>query len=109
MIDDNLIGLVAVVMGCSMVLIPILGFTARYALKPTMEAIEQFMRSKGTDDALRIQERRLDLMEQQLEQVEHRVRDLLRAQKFDRQLRGRGAEALPADTEPRGLDADPPD
>ena len=43
----DLTALLAVFMGVSVVLIPVLGITARFALKPTVEALSRFFDRKG--------------------------------------------------------------
>ncbi len=91
----NLEGLVAIIMVFSIVLIPVIGLTARFALKPTVEALGQFFRQKGSDEALQLMERRMALMEQQLESMEGTVRRLDEAHQFDRQLKAGAREANP--------------
>ena len=66
----DLTALLAVFMGISVVLIPVLGITARFALKPTVEALSRFFDRKDNDDAVSILERRMALLEQQLESIE---------------------------------------
>ena len=61
----DLVGLVAVIMGCLMALIPIAGLTARFALKPIVEAIARMRESGTTNETIRLLERRLALLEQE--------------------------------------------
>ena len=79
--------IVAIVMGISIVLIPILGLTARFALKPTVEALSKFFESKGQEETMRILERRVGLLEQQIESMESTVRRLEEVTEFQSQLR----------------------
>ena len=60
----DLTALLAVFMGISIVLIPVLGITARFALKPTVEALSRFFDKRGSDEAVSILERRMALIEQ---------------------------------------------
>lgn len=85
-ISDNVVGLVAVIMVFSIVLVPVIGLTARFALKPTMEALGQFFEKKGMEESVRILERRVGLLEQQLENVEHQLDQVSEVQRFDRAL-----------------------
>lgn len=82
----NLTALVAVILGISTVLIPIIGLTARFALKPTVEALSKFFESKGQEETVAILERRQALLEAQVEQMESTVRRLGEVSDFDRQL-----------------------
>jgi hypothetical protein len=85
-IGDNIVGLVAVIMVFSIVLVPIIGLTARFALKPTMEAMSQFFQQKGVEETVRILERRVGLLEQQVELMEGQVQQVAEVQRFDKQL-----------------------
>ena len=89
----DLVELVAIIMGVSIVLVPILGLTARFALKPTVEALSNFFEHKGTEETVRILERRVSLMEQQLESMENTVRHLEEVNEFQAELEsGSGGE-----------------
>ncbi len=82
----DLTALLSVFMGISIVLIPVLGITARFALKPTVEALSRFFDKKGSDEAISILERRMALMEQHLESIESNVQRLADTAEFDQQL-----------------------
>jgi len=56
-------------------LVPVIGLTARFALKPIVEALSRFFGKKGSDEAVSILERRMALMEQQLESSVQRIAD----------------------------------
>ena len=71
----DLTALLAVFMGVSVVLVPVIGLTARFALKPTVEALSRFFDKRGSDEAISILERRMALMEQQLESSVQRIAD----------------------------------
>ena len=85
-IPIDITSLVAVIMGISIVLIPVIGLTARFALKPTVEALSKFFEAKGQEETIAIMERRQALLEAQVEQMDHQLRRLNEAQEFDRQL-----------------------
>ncbi|MEJ2339373.1 MAG: hypothetical protein P8Y15_10805 [Gemmatimonadales bacterium] len=94
-------GVIAVVMGMMVVLIPIAGLTARFALKPIAEAVARMRDGQGSDRQLGLIEQRLSLLEQQLTGVELDVRRLEEYSAFDRELGGRAKpEALPAAERP---------
>ena len=82
----DLTALLSVFMGISIVLVPVIGLTARFALKPTVEALSRFFDKKGSDEAVSILERRMALMEQQLESIDSSVQRLAEAAEFDQKL-----------------------
>jgi hypothetical protein len=79
-------------MGISIVLIPVIGLTARFALKPTVEALSRVFEGRARDEAVQILERRVALLEHQVEAMEGSVGHLEEATRFDTQLRRSGAE-----------------
>jgi hypothetical protein len=97
-VGENLVGLVAVIMVFSIVLIPVLGLTARFALKPTIEALSRFFEQKGVEETVRILERRVGLLEQQMEHIEGHVERVSEVQEFDQQL-----QSGPPDEDPSRL------
>jgi len=80
--------LAIVAMAFTLVLIPILGFTIRFALKPTVEALGQLFNPSGMsdDEALHLLERRLAMLEQQVDLVEGTMQRLDETVQFDRRL-----------------------
>lgn len=91
--------IVAIIMGMLVILIPIAGLTARFALKPLVESLANLMASREVTDALQITERRVALLEQQVESLENLARRLKEERDFHRELAaGPGAEALPGET-----------
>ncbi len=87
----DLTALVAVIMGVSIVLVPVIGLTARFALKPTVEALGRFFDHKGLDESVHIMERRMALMEQQIESMEASVKRLTEVTEFHNALGAGGA------------------
>lgn len=81
---------IAVIMGISIVLVPVIGLTARFALKPTVEALSRVFESRGTEDSVQMLEQRLSLMEQQLDAMESSLRRIEETSRFDAQLRAEG-------------------
>ena len=82
----DIVALVSVILGISIVLVPVIGLTARFALKPVVEALARVFESRSVDETVRILERRLELQEQQLEALQASVDKLSETQEFDRQL-----------------------
>lgn len=97
--------LVATVLGISIVLIPVLGVTARFALHPTVEALSKLFDKRSSDETLRILERRLELQEQEIAMLAQTVRSLGEARDFDRALEASFDADGPHETSP---DADGP-
>lgn len=86
----DLTAIVAIVMGVSIILVPIIGLTARFALKPVVESFGHFFQSRNVEESVRILERRMALMEQHLETMETTMQRLAEASEFHRDLRGGG-------------------
>lgn len=84
--------LVAVIMGVSIILVPVIGLTARFALKPTVEALGRFFERRGVDESVDMLERRMALMEQQIESLDNSVRQLADVADFHRALSAGTAE-----------------
>jgi len=84
--------IVAIIMVFSVVLVPIIGFTARFALKPLVEALSGFFERKAVEETVAVLERRMAFMEQQLEGLQDSVDRLAEVSDFHREL-GRGPVA----------------
>lgn len=91
----DLTALVATILGISIVLVPVIGLTARYALKPLVEAIGRVFESRGAEEHMQILRSRLELQEQEIEALQHTVRSLAEARDFERRL----AAPPPSDAE----------
>ena len=83
----NLTSIIAVIMGISVVLIPVIGLTARFALKPVVEALSKVFESRELSESYQIMERRMGLMEAQIEAMESSMKRLADTAHFDAQLR----------------------
>ena len=93
---EILIPLTAIVLGSLTVLIPIAGLTARFALKPIVEAMAQWRAMKGRDEALMLMERRFALMEDQVQGMERVVTQLRDEAEFRRRLEAPPETRTPA-------------
>lgn len=91
----DLTALLAVFMGISIVLIPIIGVTARFALKPTVEALARLFEHKGVEENVAIMERRMALLEHQMESLESSVKQLAEVSEFHRALSAGEKDKLP--------------
>lgn len=90
----DITGLVATILGISIVLVPVIGVTARFALNPAVEALAKLFEVRGAEETLSILERRLELHEQEIALLTQTVRALTDGREFDRQLKtGAGPEA----------------
>jgi hypothetical protein len=61
--------IIAIIMGSLMFLIPIAGFTARFAMKPIVESLAKLRDSSAKAEAIELVERRLALLEQEVQSV----------------------------------------
>ncbi len=83
----DLTSIISVIMGISIVLIPVIGLTARFALKPVVEAISRALEGRGRDETIQILERRIALLEGHVESLESSLNRLEDTAAFDAQLR----------------------
>ncbi len=70
--------------------IPIAGVTIRFALKPVVESIARLMEVKAGSEASELLERRMALLEQELNATRDDLRALAAKQDFDRRLSEHG-------------------
>jgi hypothetical protein len=97
-ISGEMIGLTGVVLGGLAILIPVAGITARIALRPIVEAMARYREIRGADDSVVLLERRIGLMEQQLDGMDRSLRVLVEDADFRRRLEATSpvqAAALP--------------
>jgi hypothetical protein len=71
--------LLAILMGGLIVLIPVLGFTVRFAIKPVAAALAQLSEASGSNRRVAMLEQRIALLEQQLRATHPELTDLLDA------------------------------
>jgi len=92
----DLTAIIAIIMGMLVVLIPIAGLTARFALKPVVESLARLFDSRTVEDTVQLTDRRVALLEQQVEALEATVTSLREERDFHRELAaGREGGALP--------------
>ncbi|HEU4455525.1 MAG TPA: hypothetical protein VFR81_20850 [Longimicrobium sp.] len=80
------VALAGVIMGTLIVLIPVAGLTARFALKPMVEALARWKEAQAEGSSSRLLEQRVALLEAQLGQVEGSLHRVLEEQEFNRKL-----------------------
>ncbi len=87
--DPTVIPIVAIVGGVLLFLVPIAGFTARFAFKPIVESLARLRElqagSAGGADVQQLAQR-VGKIEQQLEGMDVSLQRLIEAKEFDRQL-----------------------
>ena len=91
----DLTALAAVILGISVVLVPVIGLTARFAFKPVVEALARIFEDRNADETVRMLERRIELQEHELTSLHATVRQLVDGRDFDRQLSPPTAQAAP--------------
>jgi hypothetical protein len=96
--NEAIIAGLAIFLGMMVVLIPITGLTARFALRPMMEALGRYREIAGQNEAQQLLERRVALMEEQLHSMDRSLRELGEESDFRRQLET--PSALPASRVP---------
>lgn len=82
----DLTAVLGVVMGSLMVLIPVAGLTARFALKPVVEAMVRARNGQTTQEEVRLLQQQVSLLEQQVQTMETTVRRLGDEHEFRRQI-----------------------
>ena len=94
----DLVALVSAIMGISIILFPVIGLTIRFALKPTVETLSRFFDNRGLGESVNILERRMSLLEQQIQSMESTVQHLAEVTEFHTALQGGSGRTLPADS-----------
>lgn len=82
----DITAIVAIVLGMLVVLIPIAGLTARFALKPITEAIARVREADGSSREVRMLQQQVHLLEQQVQDMDRSVGRILEEREFDWQL-----------------------
>lgn len=89
----DLTAVIGVFMGSLMVLIPIAGFTARFAMKPIVESLARLREGSAKTEAFEMLERRMSLLEQEVQNVsgiKDEVARLVEELEFQRKLLSSG-------------------
>ncbi|MDB4949761.1 MAG: hypothetical protein JWM27_2410 [Gemmatimonadetes bacterium] len=89
----EMIGMVAVVLGGLSILTPIVAFSARYALRPIVDSLLVLRESQGNDRVANLQDRRIAVLESEIQSLQHTVQSLSEADDFRRQLAAPRAES----------------
>lgn len=93
----DIVGLAGVIMGSLIVLIPVAGLTARFAMKPIVESMAKLRQSSAQTESVNLLERRVALLEQEVQNLSGIREDLGRLveeMEFQRQLMpGTGSKA----------------
>lgn len=85
----DLTALAGIFFGSLMVLIPIAGLTARFALKPIVESLARLREGSAKTEAIEMLERRMTLLEQEIQMlgsVRDDVTRLIEELEFQRKL-----------------------
>jgi hypothetical protein len=77
--------LVAFFLGAA-VLVPVLALSARFALKPVMETWIRLRQGETTDQEKILQDRRIALLEAELQSVQQQLQQRTEAQEFEQRL-----------------------
>jgi hypothetical protein len=93
------------------VAIPVVAFSARFAIKPVVEALIRLREAQGkanaSNEMLALQDRRMSLLESEMQHISTTLERLVEAQEFQARLNGGAVGvALPA---PRPLSESAPD
>ena len=83
---EVLVPILAILVGGTAVLVPIVGITARFALKPVIDTYLRARESVGSEQRLALTEQRLALVEEQLHMLEREQERLAAESEFQRQL-----------------------
>jgi hypothetical protein len=86
---EVLIPIIAILIGGTMFIVPIAGFTARFALKPLVESYAKLQGGNVSSERIAHMERRLALLEEQVNTLERENTRLLDEADFQRKLEAR--------------------
>ncbi|HET6762201.1 MAG TPA: hypothetical protein VFH27_00985 [Longimicrobiaceae bacterium] len=94
--DPTFIGLIAVVLGGLTVLTPVVAFSARFALRPIVDSMLRLKEAQASDRTDSLQDRRIAVLEAEIQSLQHSVRALQEGEEFRRELATPKPTALPA-------------
>jgi hypothetical protein len=86
---EILIPLLAILIGGTAVIVPVIGLTARFALKPMVETWARVRESPADAGRVREMERRIGILEEQVNSLERSNSRLLEEADFRLQLEGK--------------------
>jgi hypothetical protein len=78
--------IIAIAGGILIILIPVAGITARIALAPLIDAVTRAMQARQGGEAVQLMERRMALLEQELQAMRHEVHQISEERDFHRRL-----------------------
>jgi hypothetical protein len=78
--------IIGVTGGILIVLVPVAGLTARFALKPVIDAFARNLQGRHSNEAVQLVERRLALLEQELTALRTDLQQVGDAKEFYRKL-----------------------
>ena len=81
--DEDIIAIIATFL---IVFVPVAGITARIAVKPIVEALTKYMQARQGTEALQMVERRMVLLEQELQSVRSDVQHMADERDFYKKL-----------------------
>jgi hypothetical protein len=95
--EEIILGGMAILFAGMVVLVPVLGLTLRFAIKPFFDSWAEIQRGQLRAEKNSLETREIQLIEAELQQVQQTLQALVEAQDFQRQLRDPVAplEALP--------------
>ena len=89
---DDFVEIIAVTGGILIVLVPIAGLTARFALKPLIESVTAALRARQVGEVPAGVERRMALLEEEVAALRGELRRVSDGTAFDRSLAGPSPE-----------------
>jgi hypothetical protein len=93
---EILIPILAIATGGLIILTPLVAFSARFALKPIMQAVAQMRESRTSAEGALLQDRRIALLEAEVQELREVVQRLAEVEEFRRQLEAPGADGAGA-------------
>jgi hypothetical protein len=93
--DVNYIGLAGVILGGLTVLTPVVAFSARFAMRPIVDGMLRLREAQASDRADSLQDRRIAVLEAEIQSLQHTVRSLAEAETFHRELGATRPAELP--------------
>jgi hypothetical protein len=84
--EEIILGGMAILFAGMVVLVPVLGLTLRFAIKPFFDTWAEIQRGHLRADHDSIQSRQINLLEAELQQVQNTLRTVVETQEFQRQL-----------------------
>lgn len=76
----------AVLFGGMTIFVPVLAITLRFALRPVLETWARIRQSQTSDQHYTLLDRRMGVLETEIQQVQHAVQSLVDIQEFQRKL-----------------------